>query len=44
MRGTALELPSRLTLVVVGRRWSLFLGRGGATRYPEIRRTWQREG
>lgn len=25
-------------------RWSLFLGRGGATRYPEIRRTWQREG
>jgi hypothetical protein len=43
VRGTALELPSRLTLVVVGRRWSLFLGRGGATRYPEIRRTWQRE-
>ena len=33
-----------LTLVVVvGSRWSLFLGRGGATRYPEIRRTWQRE-
>lgn len=39
------QLSSRLTLVVVvGSRWSLFLGRGGATRYPEIRRTWQREG
>lgn len=32
-----------LTLVVVGSRWSLFLGRGGATRYPEIRRAAAKE-
>ena len=40
VRGTA----ALKSVDVGGGRWSLFVGRGGATRCPEIRRTWQREG
>jgi hypothetical protein len=37
-------LTGALESVDVGSRWSLFLGLGGATRYPEIRRTAAKEG